>query len=322
MRKETMLQPKISIIIPCYNVENYISRCLDSCVEQTLFDIEIVCVDDGSKDRTAQILDYYAKKDCRIKVIHKENAGVSAARNTGLEHATGKWIMFADSDDYLDSLACEKVWKESMTNTADIIVHGGYIVPDYPKPESWKFWAVLTRTTVYKDFSFRLLDERGATPFLWLQAYRRELLERTGVRFCEDITFGEDLIFQFENLPFANGVSFISERLYYYRWYREGSLMKEATADLDARTSRHISNIGVIASFWKEHGLLDRFGKEFLAWAVGFVIPDLERLELKDVPSLAKQLDSVLEENDLKRFSSGLHGAAARHYRSMLKLKG
>jgi len=317
-----VLPAKISIIIPVYNVENYLARCLETCVSQTLYDVEIVCVDDGSTDRSPEILELYASKDPRVKVIRQQNSGVSAARNRGIRESCGAWIMFVDSDDYLDPFACEVIWKESLTNQSEIIVHGGFIIPDYPKPESWKYWAVITDKEYYPEFYFDVIQKRGANPFLWLQAYRRDLLERTGTRFCEDISFGEDIIFQFETFPFAKGVSFIKDRVYYYRWYREGSLMKEASVDLDARTSRHIQNIALIADYWNEHGLMEKFGKGFLGWAVGFVVPDLEKLELKDTGALARELKEALESRGVSKYRGQLRHIPARQYRKMLSLAG
>ena len=315
-----LLPPKISIVIPVYNVENYLAKCLDSCISQTLYDIEIVCIDDGSTDRSAGILELYAEKDSRVRIFHKVNAGVSAARNDGIRYSTGNWIMFVDSDDYLDPSACEVVWKESMTNESEIIVHGGFIIPDYPKPESWKYWAVITDKLYYRDFTFEVIQKRGANPFLWLQAYKRDLLDRIGAAFREDISFGEDIIFQFETFPFANGISFITDRVYYYRWYREGSLMKEAMADLDARTLLHIRNIGIIADYWIDRGLMERFGKGFLGWAVGLVIPDLEKLKLKDPNALAKELKQELESRHLDKYRPQLRHIPARQYRTMLSM--
>lgn len=95
-------QPKVSIIVPVYNVEKYLAKCLDSLVNQTLKDIEIICINDGSTDNSLEILNTYAQKDSRITIIDKKNEGVSAARNTGLNISKGEYIMFVDSDDYLE----------------------------------------------------------------------------------------------------------------------------------------------------------------------------------------------------------------------------
>lgn len=98
---------KISVIVPVYNVEKYLEKCVESLLNQSLKDIEIILVDDGSPDKCPQICDEYAKKDCRVKVCHKKNGGLSSARNEGLQHISGEYYMFVDSDDWLDLEACK-----------------------------------------------------------------------------------------------------------------------------------------------------------------------------------------------------------------------
>ena len=112
---------KISIIVPCYNVDKYLEQCLDSLVGQTLQDIEIIGVDDGSPDTSGAILDRYAAKDSRVKPIHKKNGGVSAARNDGIEAATGEYIFFCDGDDWLPLDACQLLWEEAEKTGADMV---------------------------------------------------------------------------------------------------------------------------------------------------------------------------------------------------------
>jgi glycosyltransferase involved in cell wall biosynthesis len=108
--------PKVSIVIPVYNVEKYLRQCLDSVVNQTLKDIEIICVNDGSTDNSLQILEEYANKDDRIKIINKDNGGLSSARNAGLEIATGVYIGFVDSDDYIEIETYNEAYKLTSNN--------------------------------------------------------------------------------------------------------------------------------------------------------------------------------------------------------------
>ena len=115
---------KISIIIPVYKVEQYLPECLDSVINQTYKNLEIICVDDGSPDNSGKILDEYASKDNRIKVIHKENGGVSSARNAGLDIATGDWISFVDADDYIASDFYDKLIGSSKDGEADVVQCG------------------------------------------------------------------------------------------------------------------------------------------------------------------------------------------------------
>lgn len=115
-------QIKLTVIIPCYNVEKYLRQCLDSVINQTLKEIEIICVNDGSTDRTQKILEEYSKKDDRILVINKPNGGLSSARNAGMEKMQGEYIAFLDSDDWVDLEFYEKLYNAAKTNNADCAI--------------------------------------------------------------------------------------------------------------------------------------------------------------------------------------------------------
>lgn len=117
-------RPKVSVILPIYNVENYLSRCLESLMNQTLLDIEIIGVNDGSKDRSADILRQYMALDSRIQMIDKENGGTASARNAGLDAAAGEMIFFLDPDDYVAKNACERIYEEHLNCGADIVIFG------------------------------------------------------------------------------------------------------------------------------------------------------------------------------------------------------
>ena len=116
---------KISIIIPVYNVEKYIRKCVDSILSQTYKNLEIILVDDGSLDNCGKICDQYAKIDNRVVVIHKQNGGLSSARNIGIEKATGEYLMFVDSDDSLEKIACESLINITNKTNADIVLPDG-----------------------------------------------------------------------------------------------------------------------------------------------------------------------------------------------------
>lgn len=115
-------KPKISVIVPVYNVENYLSRCVDSLLNQTLRDIEIILVDDGSPDKCPEMCDEYAKMDNRVHVIHKENGGLSSARNEGLKYIKGEYYMFVDSDDWIDTETCKVCYEEIIASESDCLM--------------------------------------------------------------------------------------------------------------------------------------------------------------------------------------------------------
>ncbi len=128
LRIKMNTQPKISIIVPVYNVEEYLVKCLDSLINQTLKDIEIICINDGSTDNSLDILKAYSKNDERIVLINKENEGVSIARNSGIEKASGEYIMFVDSDDYLELTACEDLYKKIKKDSSDLLIFNHFCI--------------------------------------------------------------------------------------------------------------------------------------------------------------------------------------------------
>lgn len=268
--------PKFSIIIPVYNVENYLSECLEHVIGQTLLDIEIICVNDGARDHSGDILKEYQKLDHRVRIVEKENGGLSSARNAGLKAAAGEYIVFLDSDDYLEKHACERLYYEVLEHHPDIIVFGAHIFPYYPWPDPWLINNLTTRTIAYKNGGLEaLLHENGARPFVWRNCFKQSFLKEQELYFDESIRFAEDLIFQFMAFPLAEQVIFISDKLYHYRWRRDGSLMANAAKDPYEKYAHHIRALYVIAEFWKEKKLLEAYKKEFMAWTVSFIGWDL-----------------------------------------------
>ena len=126
-----MIKDLVSVVVPIYNVERYLDRCIESIVNQTYTNLEILLIDDGSPDHCPEMCDEWAKKDHRIRVIHKKNAGQGMARNTGIENASGEYICFFDSDDYIDKCLIEKSYQVICEEKADIVLYG--CVNAYPE---------------------------------------------------------------------------------------------------------------------------------------------------------------------------------------------
>ena len=116
-----MSNPKISVIIPVYNAESTLRRCVDSVLAQTFTDFECLLINDGSKDKSGEICDEYARKDSRVKVFHKENGGVSSARNVGLDNARGEWVSFVDSDDWVEGDILESMYKTALLSGSSLV---------------------------------------------------------------------------------------------------------------------------------------------------------------------------------------------------------
>ncbi|MCM1103727.1 MAG: glycosyltransferase [Clostridium sp.] len=195
---------KVSVLIPVYNVENYIEQCLESVIAQTLKDIEIICVNDGSTDFSLDILKKYAVKDSRIKIINKENGGLPSARNAGLDAATGEYISFVDSDDYVQSNMMSVLYKNAKKTKAEIVICGANVFPETPRADSWFYQALSPERKFYEVCSDELLFEnRASRPFIWRIFVKRDLIERNHFRLDENIHIGEDNAFQFRIYPFA-----------------------------------------------------------------------------------------------------------------------
>lgn len=304
---------KISIVIPVYNVAEYLPACLHSCLEQTLFDIEIICVNDGSTDSSLDILKEFADHDYRIRIIDKANGGLSSARNAGIQVATGSMIMFLDSDDQLSPNACERVWCEVLENNADIVIFGTEIFPAKPTASKWHYHVLHVGTRLYNeaDIMAALFSEPGAKPFVWRQAYARRLFDAYGVFFDETVRYGEDIVFQMEMIPYAKRIAVISDRLYHYRWYREGSLMNSYRLDMDKKIQQHISLVDKIASFWKETGWLDAQPMAFTQWILEFVVYDIGTQNVQYKKEHYEAVSDLLKRYGLYR---NLHCVPAKKY--------
>ncbi len=208
-----MDNPKVSIIVPVYNVESYLAQCLDSLIEQTLTDIEILCLDDGSADGSPELLDAYAAKDARIRALHRENCGVAETRNVGVGLARGEYILFVDSDDYIAQRTCEVLVATAEREGADIVVFGGKTFPTLPWADDSFAW----RDNVYHSGVDALLYERGSIPLMCNKMYRTDFLRGNGLLLNPDLSLGEDHAFQFITFPLAKTVAFSKEMLYFYR---------------------------------------------------------------------------------------------------------
>lgn len=213
---------KVSIIVPVYNVEKYLEECLDSLIGQTLQDIEIILIDDGSKDTSGSICDKYSEKDNRIKVIHQQNCGQSAARNVGLNIAEGEYILFVDSDDYIQLDACEMLYKEAKRHNSDIV--NGDILNESDKIINSDFRSL---NCDYKAVSIsEFLKEKINTETYdivpWIYFVRREFLINSNIRFLEGC-FYEDQLWTLQLLSLSGKAVKIRFPYYYYRTNREGS---------------------------------------------------------------------------------------------------
>lgn len=202
--------PKISVIVPVYNVEKYLDKCLDSLVNQTLKDIEIIIVNDGSPDHSQDIIDRYANKySKKVKAFKKENGGLSDARNYGLSRAKGEYVLFVDSDDYIDINTCEKLYNKATSNNYDIVLFKYYIV--YPK--SKKLMNVLSE---YHDKNNISKNEYLlSTPSACNKLFKTKFLIDNKFSFPVGIIY-EDYASISTLILYNPKIAFVNKALYYY----------------------------------------------------------------------------------------------------------
>jgi glycosyltransferase involved in cell wall biosynthesis len=225
--------PLVSVIIPIYNVDQYLRQCLDSVINQTLKDIEIICVNDGSTDNSLQILEEYAQKDNRIKVVlHKHNKGVGAARNTGLEFVTGEYVLFLDSDDWLELDACECAYNHIKKNKNDIVYFGINIYNEETDKLNFDFSRLYSFRGNFYNTCLKL--NSLTRPYMdycecWYKIYKSSFLQKYDIKFTNGHRKYEDQPFYFKALLYANTVSILDKPLYNYR-IRETSISQSTNS--------------------------------------------------------------------------------------------
>ncbi len=285
--------PQISIVVPVYNVERYLSYCLDTLRGQTFEDIEIICVNDGSTDRSAAIAQAHAKLDGRVRVLDKPNGGLSSARNVGIEAARGTYIMFVDSDDYLAENACGTVLGAFEKNEVDIVTFGAYCVPE-KAGNDWLDRVLSPCDKIYDGFDENLLFAESSRPFAWRTAARKDFLDKNRIRFDEGVPFGEDQVFHFDIYPLAQATALISDKLYYYRLSRKDSLMSTFANSSKWRVPKHIEIVDAILAHWQDRGLMELCPVRLMDWILDFLCYDLFRLPLDKQKECLSSLGRVL----------------------------
>lgn len=243
----------ISVIIPAYNVEKYIRRCLDSVVNQTYEDLEIVVVNDGSTDRTGEIIREYEERfPGKVCLYEKENGGQSSARNLGIEKAAGEYIGFVDSDDFISAQMYEKLYDEAEKNGCDIVTCGYYgceaatgLVTGYQTGYKGEF-----NRSIYEN----PLILRVNAPYPWNKLYRADLLRRAGFRFPEGMIF-EDLCSVIPLFLDAQKVGRVHEKLYYYMKGRKGGTL----STFDERHAQIVDALKIVNDTFRGRGQFETF---------------------------------------------------------------
>ncbi|HNW26531.1 MAG TPA: glycosyltransferase family 2 protein [Candidatus Gastranaerophilaceae bacterium] len=230
----------ISVIIPVFNSGKYIEKCLESIINQSFEDMEIICINDGSKDNSLEILEKFSDKDSRIKVFSQKNQGLSASRNRGLELASGKYIIFVDSDDWLKKDFAQKLFCEIEKNETDfsICAAQAYDCETLQKSDFMSDYLSLSCLAFFENKVFNQFDTKKQMFYIpvmaWGKIYNRDFLKRTKARF-EEVLFFEDNLFFYHIYKHAEKISILKEKLYNYRVNNKNSMFQQSKNIFDVK---------------------------------------------------------------------------------------
>ncbi|MDR1479553.1 MAG: glycosyltransferase [Planctomycetaceae bacterium] len=297
-----MNNPKITFIVPVYNVEKYLHECLDSVVMQTLKDIQIICINDGSTDGSTDILNNYAEKDQRITIITLPNSGLSVARNTAYSHVKGEYILFVDSDDFIDLSMAEKLYSHARLTDADIVLFGMFycnsdttpykkIVPNFAQHE------IITTTD---QRSKLILESCGS---VCDKFYRSDFLLQNNIK-CPEKLLGEDQALTFLSLAASDKIAIFPEPFYYYR------MVSNSLSHTYFRNKRQTDPIYVYAFLREElikRGLFDEFSEVFSIRKLCVFYRVFRRAIYLTEKERMNLVRSHIDNNDVEHFSKNLH---------------
>lgn len=224
---------KVSVVIPVYNVEKYIEKCLESVVQQELQEIEIIVVNDGTKDKSMEKIERFLK-DPRIKVINKINEGISTTRNVGIDTAAGEYIAFVDSDDFIHPAMLKEMYENA--EGAEVVICGVVEVDNITGERKNR---KMKSEVIFQNKGSYFWGYTGVE--VWNKIYKREFLKKYHLRFRKGMIY-EDVPFNFQALYFSNKVRYIDRNLYYYRVNRSGSYLNTQDSSKRLEALRHVNN--------------------------------------------------------------------------------
>lgn len=246
------MEPLLSVVVPVYNCEKYIKKCIYSILNQSLENIEIIIIDDGSTDKSQEILDEICKDDLRIKLIKQKNKGVSAARNKGIEIASGKYIGFVDSDDYIHKDMYKKMYEKAIENDCDIVVCNVNDVTNNNKKVSLNLKQGIIDIKKLTVDKFLMEEYPKLGTAVWHKIFRSELIKKNKIEFINyNQVSSEDTIFNYMSMIKSNRIYCIEEPLYDYM-IRDESLTKSKHAK-ENMINRSLNTVNIMSRYNKQN---------------------------------------------------------------------
>ena len=316
---------KFSIIIPVYNVERFLPECLDSIAAQSLPDIEIICIDDGSLDGSSKILEQYAKNDKRLTILKQKNQGQGVARNNGLEIAKGDYILFVDPDDWIEADTLKILYKKFLETNAEVIQFDYKKINDLSKSEKLykfskevkkqKYKINLEKTPYFNWSSVKNHALNGMRLMLWDKAYSLNFLKKNNIK-CAPNKHSEDHIFSIKTLISAEKIYYLNIPLYNYR-QREGSAVNIKTDE----NFCIFDNIQYIDDFLKSKNLKTELDKEFKSYKVNYLCWHFDRINDSSRTKYLEMCRNILSKQDYKRLIRKIKNGNKSFVENMFSIK-
>ncbi len=299
-------KPKISIIIPIYNVEKYINKCLDSLINQTLEELEFICINDGSTDNSINILNNYINNDSRFIIINQSNQGQGIARNNGIKIAKGEYIAFVDPDDWLENSTFEKAYNLAIENNANVVqfnyleyndISKTFKKIDFSERLKKQYKLDILKSNIYSKDDFKEGLFYNLDLHVWNRIYKRDFIISNQIEFAHTRN-GEDHLFVNGVLLLSDNIHFLNEYLYIYRT-REGSIVNTKTFMNGVYA---FEDINCFKKFLESKNLFQKYEKDFYDYSMTILFWHYHQLPAEYISEYEKQCEKFLSNEYYKKF--------------------
>lgn len=291
------MRPLLSIIMPVYNGQAYIEETIKNVLNQTLKNIELIIIDDGSTDNSRDIISLYMNKDSRIKAIFSENHGVSSARNTGISISNGEYIGFIDVDDKIENNMYEKLYTKAIKNSSDLVCCGMILKTDYgdfrispSKVEINALGKDMIETELYKSY---ICSDKKCLAECWNKIYKTEIIKQYDIRFDTNMKHGEDFLFNLQFVTNINSATFIPDNLYLYNRKNINSVTKKYMNDM-INIAIEIYNMRLnYMRLWNMEKYKINLDKDFLSTIYGCINNEMINLSLNNIKNRFDNIKNI-----------------------------
>ncbi len=321
------VHPVVSIIVPVYNIEQYLPGCLDSLLCQTLSQIEILCVDDASADQSADVVLEYQARDSRVRLLRQLHGGVSAARNMGIRQARGKYLAFVDGDDFVEPDMYQKMVAAAERSDSDMVVCSAAVAFEMQSRKTRRRdQALRARLTVSHgqwvsngtaEQVWQLAAAPGIWPFIWNKLIRTDVIREHALLFPTGLPLGEDGVFLHLLLQYLRRITFLQEPLYHYRYCRKDSATTNLSTLRMTRMHHHVCVVSEsLGNFW-DRGLWEKNRIYLLRWMLNFLYSDYIALPEDARPEISRRLMALCGRFELCSRPEELKGFEAARMKTL-----